>query len=109
MSEPRGQRQVLVERYLGLESFEVIEELLDCCGATVDTRAVLLLRRRLHEERVRLTTHEARGYLRMAEKSTQLIASIEALLADLSGGTDGDDGRADAQRGRAAGDGAGEG
>lgn len=108
MDEPSGHRQVLIERYLGLESFEVIEALLDRCGATVDPRAVPLLRQRLVEERVLLATHEARGYVRMAEKSAQLIASIEALLADLGGARDGDGGRAGAQRGRTGGGGTGE-
>ncbi len=85
MVEPGGQHQALVERYLGLESLEVIEELLDRCGATVDTRALPLLRRRLAEERALLVAHEARGYVRLAEKSAQLIASLKALLGDLEG------------------------
>ncbi len=109
MAEPGDQRQALVARYLGLESLEVAEEVLDRCGATIDTWALPILRRRRHEERALLTDLEARGYVRMAEKSAQRIASIEALLADLGGGTDGDGWWADAERGRAAGDGAGEG
>ncbi len=35
----------LVEQYLGLESMKVTEELLNLCGASVDPRALPLLRR----------------------------------------------------------------
>lgn len=41
----------LMEQYLGLESMEVTEELLELCGASIDTHALPLLKRRLHEER----------------------------------------------------------
>jgi hypothetical protein len=40
----------LVEQYLGLESMEMTETLLDICGATIDARALPLLKQRLHEE-----------------------------------------------------------
>ncbi len=40
----------LVEQYLGLESMEVTESLLDLCGARIDARALPLLTRRLQEE-----------------------------------------------------------
>jgi hypothetical protein len=41
------QVQGLIEQYLVLESFEVTEELLSLCGATIDARALPLLKRRL--------------------------------------------------------------
>ena len=51
----------LVEHYLGLESMEVTEELLDLCGASIDTRALALLKRRLQRKRPRSLSmrHEA--------------------------------------------------
>ncbi len=73
----------LVEVYLGLESMEVTEELLDLCGATIDWWALPLLRRRLREEEERVPMLEARGYIRMSEKSEQLIASLKPLIAAL--------------------------
>jgi hypothetical protein len=73
----------LVESYLGLESFEVTEELLDLCGARLDTRALPVLRRRLQEEEGRVLRLEPQGYIRMAEKSQQLVASLTLLIAAL--------------------------
>jgi len=73
----------LTEQYLGLESMEVTEELLDLCGATIDTRAVPLLKRRLREEEAQIPILEARGYIRMREKSEQLVASLKPLIAAL--------------------------
>jgi hypothetical protein len=73
----------LVERYLGLESFEVTEELLDLCGASIDPRALSLLKRRLQEEEAQIPTLEARGYIRMREKSEQLVESLKALIEAL--------------------------
>ncbi len=73
----------LVERYLGLESFEVTEELLDLCGASIDTRALPLLKRRLREEEAQIPTLEARGYIRMREKSEQLVARLKPLIEAL--------------------------
>jgi hypothetical protein len=70
----------LVERYLGLESFEVTDELLDLCGASIDTRALPLLKRRLREEETQIPTLEARGYIRMREKSEQLVQSLKPLI-----------------------------
>ena len=67
----------LVEQYLGLESLEVTEELLDLCGASIDARALPLLQRRLHEEEAQLPQLEARGYVRLREKGEQLIAALE--------------------------------
>jgi hypothetical protein len=73
----------LAEQYLGLESMEVTEELLDLCGARIDTRALPLLKRRCHEEEARLPMLEARGYIRMREKCEQLVASLQTLIAAL--------------------------
>jgi hypothetical protein len=73
----------LVEHYLGLESMEVTEELLDLCGARIDERALPLLRRRLVEEEAQIPLLEARGYIRMREKCEQLVASLQALIAAL--------------------------
>src|SRR6266567_8396059 len=73
----------LTEQYLGLESMEVTEELLDLCGASIDTRALPLLRRRLHEEEAALPQFEARGYVRLREKGEQLVTSLRALIAAL--------------------------
>ena len=75
--------QQLVERYFGLESFEVTEELLDLCGASIDTRALPLLKRRLREEEAQIPTLEARGYIRMREKSEQLVGSLKLLIEAL--------------------------
>jgi len=73
----------LVEQYLGLESLEVTEELLDLCGASMDARALRLLQRRLHEEEAQLPQLEARGYVRLREKGEQLVASLRSLIAVL--------------------------
>jgi hypothetical protein len=73
----------LVEQYLGLELLEVTETLLDLCGASIDARALPLLRRRLHEEEAQLPQLEARGYTRLREKSQQLVASLRPLIAAL--------------------------
>ncbi len=73
----------LVERYLNLESFELTEELLDLCGATLDTRALPLLKRRLQEEKQQIVSHGAKGYIRMREKSEQLVASLTLLISEL--------------------------
>jgi len=73
----------LVEQYLGLESLEVTEELLDLCGASIDVRALPLLRRRLHEEEAQLPQLEAQGYVRLREKGEQLVASLGALITAL--------------------------
>lgn len=73
----------LVEQYLSLESLEVTEELLEVCGASIDMRALPLLTRRLREEEERVSVLEARGYIRMREKSQQLIASLKLLIPAL--------------------------
>ena len=74
---------LLMERYLGLESMEVTNELLDLCGASIDTLALPLLRRRLQEEQAQVLQCEAHGYIRMREKSEQLVASLKPLIAAL--------------------------
>lgn len=48
-----------VEQYLGLESMEITEELLDLCGASIDARALPLLRQRLREEEAQIPRLEA--------------------------------------------------
>ncbi|HEY7124079.1 MAG TPA: hypothetical protein VH540_09035 [Ktedonobacterales bacterium] len=73
----------LIESYLGLESFEVTEELLDRCGARLNSHALPILRRRLQEEEGRALRLERQGYIRMAEKSQQLVASLTPLIAAL--------------------------
>ena len=73
----------LVKHYLGLESMEVTEALLDLCGASIDTRALPLLKRRLREEEAQVPILEARGYIRMREKSEQLVVSLRPLIAAL--------------------------
>jgi hypothetical protein len=73
----------LVGQYLGLESMEVTETLLDLCGATIDRRALSLLKQRLQEERAKVPLLEARGYIRLREKSEQMVASLTALIIAL--------------------------
>jgi len=73
----------LVEQYLGLESMEVTEELLDLCGASIDTRALPLLKQRLQAEETQIPQLEARGYVRMREKCEQLVASLRPLITAL--------------------------
>jgi hypothetical protein len=75
--------ELLTEKYLGLESMEVTEALLDLCGASIDTRALPLLKRRLREEEAQVPMLDARGYIRMREKSEQLVASLKPLIAAL--------------------------
>ncbi len=76
----------LIEQYLGLESLEVTEMLLDLCGATIDQGALSLLKQRLQEERVKVPLLEARGYVRLREKSEQMVAALTPLIAALSAG-----------------------
>jgi len=73
----------IVEQYLGLESMEVTEDLLELCGASIDARALPLLKRRLQEEEAQIPQLEARGYVRMREKCEQLVASLHPLIAAL--------------------------
>lgn len=74
----------LVEQYLSLESMEVTEMLLDLCGATVDERALSLLKQRLQEEQTQIPHLNARGYIRLREKSEQMVAALVPLIAALS-------------------------
>jgi hypothetical protein len=73
----------LVEQYLGLESMEIMESLLDVCGARIDARAMPLLTRRLQEEEAQILSLQIRGYTRMREKSEQLVASLKPLITAL--------------------------
>jgi hypothetical protein len=57
----------LVEQYLGLESMEVTEALLDLCGASIDAHALPLLRHRLQEEEAQIPLLAARDYVRLVE------------------------------------------
>jgi hypothetical protein len=75
----------LVAQYLGLEELPVMEELLDLCGAEIDTRALPLLRRRLHEEEAHAAALGARGYVRMREKCEQLVTCLKQLIEALEG------------------------
>ena len=73
----------LVEQYLGLESMEVTETLLDLCGATIDEQALPLLKQRLQEEQAQIPKLEMRGYIRLREKSEQMVAALTPLIAAL--------------------------
>jgi hypothetical protein len=73
----------LVEQYLGLESMEVTETLLDVCGASIDHRALPLLKQRLQEEQTQIPRLQAYGYVRLREKSEQMVAALIPLIAAL--------------------------
>lgn len=75
----------LAAQYLGLEELSILEELLDLCGAGIDTRALPLLRRRLQEEEAHATALGARGYVRMREKCEQLVICLKQLIEALEG------------------------
>lgn len=79
----RNDYDQLVEQYLGLESMEVTETLLELCGATIDARALPLLKQRLQEEQAQVPLLEARGYVRLREKSEQMVAALISLIAAL--------------------------
>jgi hypothetical protein len=70
----------LVERYLDLESMEVTEALLDLCGASIDARALPLLKQRVQEEEAQIPLLDARGYVRLREKSEQIVAALTPLI-----------------------------
>lgn len=74
----------LVEQYLGLESLEATETLLDVCGATIDGQALPLLKQRLQEEQEQIPQLHAHGYVRLREKSEQMVAALISLVAALS-------------------------
>jgi hypothetical protein len=80
----RSHYDQLIEHYLGLESMEVTETLLDTCGASIDQRALPVLKQRLREEQAQIPTLEARGYIRLREKSEQMVAALTPLIAALS-------------------------
>jgi hypothetical protein len=73
----------LVEHYLGLESMEVTETLLELCGATIDERLLPLLKQRLQEEQTQIPRLHAHGYVRLREKSEQMVAVLTPLIAAL--------------------------
>jgi hypothetical protein len=73
----------LVERYLDLESMEVTEALLDLCGASIDARALPLLKQRVQEEEAQIPLLDARGYVRLREKSEQIVAALTPLITAL--------------------------
>lgn len=73
----------LVEQYLGLESMEVTEALLDLYGATIDARALPLLKQRVQEEEAQIPFLDVRGYVRLREKSEQMVAALTPLIAAL--------------------------
>ncbi len=81
--QPEARLDHLLERYLGLESLEVTEELLDLCGASIDPQALPVLKRRLHEEKAQVIQLGAREYIRMREKSEQLMTSLTPVIAAL--------------------------
>jgi hypothetical protein len=76
----QSELMLLAEHYLDLESMEITEKLLDVCGATIDARALPLLRQRLQEEETQIPLLQARGYVRMCEKSEQLVRSLRPLI-----------------------------
>lgn len=79
----------LLEQYLGLEALETMEELAHVSALIIDERVLPVLRRRLNEEQQQQPLLEARGYLRMAEKSAQLITVLKPLIAALEDHEDG--------------------
>jgi hypothetical protein len=81
--QPEVRLEQLLQWYLGLESQEITEELLERCGASIDLHALPVLKRRLHEEQAQVIRLGARGYIRMREKSEQLVMSLTPLIAAL--------------------------
>lgn len=78
--------QDALRQYLSLERPEVRETLLSLPPPLGGLSAVPLLRWRLQEEERRLDEQRAQGYVRMAEKTEQLIGSIRRLIAAQEGG-----------------------
>jgi len=70
----------LVEQYLGLESMETTESLLERCGARIDEQALPLLKERVSEEEALIHLWETRGYMRLREKSEQLVSTLKPLI-----------------------------
>lgn len=82
-TQPPDRLTSVIEHYLGLEAMEVTETLLDLCGAGIDARALPLLKQRLQEEEAHILQFQAHGYIRMREKSEQLVTSLKPLIATL--------------------------
>jgi len=80
----RSDYDQLVEQYLGLESLEVTETVLELCGATIDQRALPLLKQRLQQEQAQIPRLQAYGYVRLREKSEQMVSALIPLIAALS-------------------------
>jgi hypothetical protein len=80
MAEPID---VLMDRYLNLESLDAQEQLLTVCGSSIDARALPILRRRLEEERASATHYGKQGYARMSEKARQLADTVQLLIGAL--------------------------
>jgi len=59
---------------------EVTETLLQLCGATIDKRALPLLKQRLQEEEAQIVVLQAHGYRRLREKSEQMVAALTPLI-----------------------------
>ncbi len=73
----------IVEQYLELESMEVTEILLELCGAIIDARALPLLKQRLQEEQAQVLLLEVHGYIRLREKSEQMVTALTPLITAL--------------------------
>lgn len=80
MTDPLDQ---LLEQYLELESIEATENLLELCGARIDERALPLLKERVLEEEAQIGFWQAHGYVRLREKSKQLVDALEPLITAL--------------------------
>ena len=81
--------EVLIARYLALESVDAMEQLAAASDLAIDGRALPFLKRRLAEEEERHAQLAARGYVRMAEKSAQLLGALRPLIVALEQGNDG--------------------
>jgi len=75
--------EALIARYIALESIQAMEELATISDLAIDTRALPFLKRRLVEEEERQALLAARGYMRMSEKSAQLMNALRPLIVAL--------------------------
>jgi hypothetical protein len=73
----------LVEQYLALESMEATESLLELCGARITEQALPLLKQRVLEEEAQIPLWETHGYVRLREKSEQLVGALKPLITTL--------------------------
>lgn len=73
----------LLEQYLGLESMEATENLLELCGAGINEQALPLLKERVLEEEAQISFWQAHGYVRLYEKSKQLVDALQPLITAL--------------------------